>query len=155
MPAIHTNGQPTSRMASGCIPDMRRRNIKPLLHWQSPCQCSGGQCVWAKRSWGAAMAVAGRHERWITLRPEALLSWLMAPLAITLGFRPSRTGDRSVTPTCETVQERILADKTLSSRHVYVCRTGPSLSSTSSDQVGLAVCARTPLLRFRLVGLVC
>ena len=48
----------------------------------------------------------------------------MAALTITLGLRLYRTSDRSITPTRKTVQQCILADKTLPRGHVYVGQVG-------------------------------
>ena len=115
------SGRPTSRMARGCIPPMRRRNIQPPLTFAiaTSVRVRVGKAKLGVPRW-SWVDTAGRREHWLMLRPEAPRSWLMAPLAITLGLRPYRTSDRSITLTRKTVQQWILVDRTLAQGHVSV-----------------------------------
>ena len=85
---------------------------------------------WAARNGFAKLQVmrwptyecVGRREHWIDLDPRCLRERSMAPLAISLGLRPTRAEWRSRTPTRCSVESCLQPDKSLSPGTVYVGR---------------------------------
>ena len=84
--------------------------------------------------------ITGRRERWLDIDLAVLRSLATAPIAILMG---------------QSAQERVQGLLSHSLRLVSksrACGSRPSLSSPSSDLMGVALCSRTPFLVHRPNG---
>ena len=85
---------------------------------------------WAARTGHAVLAVprhpvpqcVGRREHWLELDARALREWAMAPLAISLGLRPSSPQELSRVPSRAVVRDVILHEGKLPAGHVFAGR---------------------------------
>ena len=141
------SGRPTSRMARGCIPPMRRRNIQPPRAFAMT--TSGGQCEWAKPNWES------RVGRGLTRRVGAGIGSCYGASVITDGSTGNHFGPATISYRRSEHHSHSQDSPAVHTRRQdpsarpCLCRARPPFSSASRYQMGVTVCARTFLLRFR------